>query len=351
MTKKLLVYIPYDFSNPSRGSSVRPYYLVKELEKLGETYLISGSIAEKRRQIREFKKSWRKEGPLVEALYLESMNHPFRPFEIIFFTWLMRHGVRMSLFVRDIHWEFPTAFLNHNLKERIKRYRQQLEYLFFPRIFDLCFSPSVESVAYLKKMGFKRVEMLPPAGLVIDKIEPSLNRMNLIYVGGVGGDRGENLLITAYEKLKKDFPRITLTIIGNGEPDSLRKYQGMAGVEIHTDLNAKDLAKFYRNASIALIPLASNPYYEIARTIKIYEYMSYGLPVVTTPRKEMANLVRSEAVGVVAGDSAESFARAIQKLIEDEGLYKKYSQNALNSIKSENTWSHRAKKILKVLGE
>ena len=78
--------------------------------------------------------------------------------------------------------------------------------------------------------------------------------------------------------------------------------------------------------------------------VKLFEYMSFGLPVVTTDCVETANFVNRNNVGLVSKDNPQDYAKAIASLYNAPGSIPALRENCLKSLRQGNLWVHRAQK-------
>lgn len=97
-----------------------------------------------------------------------------------------------------------------------------------------------------------------------------------------------------------------------------------------------------QEADVAIIPYVRDPHTHNSSPLKLYEYLAAGLPVVSTPLKEV---MASEAP-VLFGRSAEEFAAAI-----DNALTMGKGRQEFLDFASENTWEKRLSKIEDILIE
>ena len=76
--------------------------------------------------------------------------------------------------------------------------------------------------------------------------------------------------------------------------------------------------------------------------IKLFEYVSYGLPVVATDYTKMADFIARNRVGLIAEDNAESLAEKILQLVRDRDLYEEPRRNVRRALENGNMWTDRA---------
>lgn len=98
-----------------------------------------------------------------------------------------------------------------------------------------------------------------------------------------------------------------------------------------------------------MIPRPKSLYNDLAMPVKLFEYLSYGLPIVTTNCTEMANFVSHNQVGLIAEDSAPSLADRILQLVEDKALYDQLRRNVRQTLENGNLWTDRARFVAQQL--
>ena len=107
----------------------------------------------------------------------------------------------------------------------------------------------------------------------------------LLYIGRIDELKGLLVLLEALHILKQNGKLFKLTIIGSGEEDFLRKIRSYIirhnleeEVDFFEYMSLNELWEYYANSDIFVLPtLAEN----LSRTI--WEAMSQGCPVITTP--------------------------------------------------------------------
>jgi len=85
--------------------------------------------------------------------------------------------------------------------------------------------------------------------------------------------------------------------------------------------------------------------------IKLWDYLSYGKPVVATAATETARILQSSQAGVVTPDTAPGIADGLLKLLLDEALARSYAANARAfAVAPDSTWGARAATVIESLG-
>ena len=136
----------------------------------------------------------------------------------------------------------------------------------------------------------------------------------------------------------RDFPRVrshlpdcSLYLVGRDAPRDLRKMSRQPGVFLTED--ADDVAPCYACCHIAAAPLRAGG----GTRLKILEAMAFGRPVVSTT-------IGAEGLPVINGehlllaDTAEDFARASVRLLQDPALRNRLRRNARSFVERGYRW-------------
>ena len=83
--------------------------------------------------------------------------------------------------------------------------------------------------------------------------------------------------------------------------------------------------------------------------VKLFEYLSFGIPVIVTDCNEMGRFVEKNECGLVCKDTPKSLADSILRLTNNFGLYEYFSKNTKKTILNGNLWEDRAKKVESIL--
>jgi glycosyltransferase involved in cell wall biosynthesis len=83
--------------------------------------------------------------------------------------------------------------------------------------------------------------------------------------------------------------------------------------------------------------------------IKLFDYMSFGRPIVATRCRDMAALVNELEVGLVVDDTVDGLAQGIIRLLKDCDLTTRLSQNGYQAIHTAHAWPHRTKQLLQMI--
>lgn len=155
-------------------------------------------------------------------------------------------------------------------------------------------------------------------------------------------EKGTGVVIESLPFLLKDFPNLSLDVIGDGE--SLAEFKELSQhlevedkVTFHGKVNHEKVLELYKQADIFCYPTrASEGFPKV-----VLEALACGLPVVTTHVSVLPELI-SNGCGVVI-DEAEpkAVAYAVREIITDDEYYYAMSKNAMKTARQYSLESWR----------
>lgn len=352
-----VLYITYiDFGNYSSGSLVRPQMMYRAFGEAGyNVILLNGSqeTANKEQRLKnvEVINSWL-DNNRPDFCYIESPTYPIlHSFDIRLIKRIHKMGIPIGYFFRDAYYKLGKEFyakqkqtLVRWLKNsylRILYYRN--EKLLFHNV-DIVYFPTMTMAGYF---SYHDMRALPPAGNVIACTEKKSRSFTSIYVGGLSSSYGADILLDAFSQLnsgEKAYP--LLLVCRESEMKNLpSRYKNCSWLKIHHASGEKQLAALYAQADAAMLPRANSPYNDLSFSVKVFEYMGHGLPIVACGSKEMASMIEKYQMGVVTGFTPEEFAGAVKSLLDNDINYQNCAKNAKDALLQENLWVHRVKTI------
>ena len=172
--------------------------------------------------------------------------------------------------------------------------------------------------------------VIPNIHSVPDSTGCSPNRSGLLFIGGFRHRPNTDAVLYFVKEIfplvKKAVPDITLEVVGDSPPDSIRELRNKA---ITVTGYVPSTEPYLQKARVSIAPLR----YGAGMKGKIGEAMAYGVPVVTTS-------VGAEGMWLVHGETAfiadtpAEFAQHVVKLYSDDGLWSTMSENARLFIKN-----------------
>ncbi|RIU94755.1 glycosyltransferase [Oceanobacillus picturae] len=346
--KKMIMFVTYDFSDLSSGSKVRPKKMYEAFKEIGyDVFLISGNKIEKEESFERLKKE---ETINFDFCYVEPSSYPMQPlidYKII--KYIKNKNIPIGIFYRDAYWKFYNQFSFKGFKNLELKIRYQLDLLFFKSISKVMFFPSNEMADYFR---FNQPKIaLPPAvdeyvdtGKIKNKIPIA------IYVGGISERYGTELLLKSFGELNKNSLKVKLLLVCR-EKEYWKNINLFNSFKDSEWLNVKHvsgslLESEYQNADFGVIPILKDQYNDFAVPVKLFEYLSYGLPIVATNCNVLQKYVIENNIGIIKEDSIISFAEGLNIMSEN---HPKYNQYIESFVRKDGLWKHRAEKVVKTL--
>lgn len=341
---KLLLITFIDFGVMKSGSSVRPQRIYEAFKELGyDVSLLSGQQNRKReRWSKVFKKFLETRKNLPDFCYVEPPSGPFFNFcDHLLLIYLKLKGVPIGLFYRDAYWLFAEWWPVTGAKAFFLRLMHRFDLFIIKKTCKVVFFPT-KSMSDLFEMQRKRV--LPPAGCdFVTKSHPICN--NALYIGGVSGFYGTDIMLKAFEIINETLCKnIHLTVVcrKNEMKNFFDSYIGKPWLTVKHASGDEQLRTFYENCDIALYPSRRDKYMDFCMPVKLFEYLSRGLPVVCTHCKESSGFVKSAGFGAVCKDTPEDLAQKVATLYDNPEMLIELKNNAINALRENNLWVHRA---------
>ncbi len=179
---------------------------------------------------------------------------------------------------------------------------------------------------------------------------------DLIYIGGITVDRGIFKILKSAWLLKRDFPSISVLILGKFFSSDLEK-QFNAYINSHnlnaiiyyqSWLPAEKIGLLLKRSKVGLwLFNPQNRRMRKAVPLKVLEYFAAGLPVVSINTPLMRNLVEQNGAGLCSEYQSDSIAQAVAGIL---GLkkpeYEAMSRRAARLIEERYNWEALEPRLL-----
>lgn len=115
-----------------------------------------------------------------------------------------------------------------------------------------------------------------------------------------------------------------------GDGDDLEELKKRAPDVVFTGwVDEPKLQVLLTSATLAIAPYRSSDEFMMSIPIKIFEYMSFGVPILASLKGEVKNLVESEEIGkFFAEEKPEEFAQTLTSLLNDSSSLEKMRSKA-----------------------
>ena len=190
---------------------------------------------------------------------------------------------------------------------------------------------------------------------VID--EKYSNKFVVLYLGDTNIRRGLLTAIRATELLSKRIVNFKLVIVGQNTTDSILKEETKKlNLESFIDFEGwQDVSLFpsYIVASnICISPLYRSIQHDVAYANKIFQYMSFGKPILVsnaTAQKEIVERINS---GLVHQEkNKDDFSSKVLELYQNEEKAEELGNNGKQFIENEFSWEVTSQALVKLYNE
>ncbi len=167
----------------------------------------------------------------------------------------------------------------------------------------------------------------------ISGIKPmKFEKETIFYMGGFLRWRGVDLLVKAFEDVKKKHD-VQLVLMGGSEEElqyypELRDLLSKSEDTVLVGYSPHEKAISYlKGARIAVMPARDSFMTRVLSSVKVFEHVAAEVPQVCTDTGEHAEWVKKLGAGIVVNDTSEEIAKGMLRLLEDKNLYKKIKEN------------------------
>lgn len=166
------------------------------------------------------------------------------------------------------------------------------------------------------------------------------------YVGGITKIRGLYEILSAI----KSLPEIKLYLAGPLEYqyfiDDINKHQNTKFLGF---LNRQEIKELFKKCICGTVLLQPKVNYINSQPVKLFEYMSAGLPVIASNFPLWKDIVESNNCGICVDPlNPKEIAEAIRYLVNNPDIARKMGENGRKAVLEKYNWENEAKKLLKV---
>lgn len=196
----------------------------------------------------------------------------------------------------------------------------------------------------------RRAIVVPPGGRPrIDRIKEKMFPPRIVYSGLVAYREHVDLFVESMPIIRDKLEETRFYITRKG--DALGKVKKLAkGLRINISYfwypNEIDFYSFLSSCHVGVIPSAGDLARKMGTPVKLFDYLSVGLPVVANNVGTWTNVIREEKVGVVTRDSPRDFASGVLELVSNRDMAEEYGLRALKLVTNKFNWDNSARVLL-----
>lgn len=186
------------------------------------------------------------------------------------------------------------------------------------------------------------------------KADKSANTFTLLYPGTLNKHCGLDIAIKAVHMVKNEIPSIKLNIYGGGaELDNLKKLVCALGlsdiVYFKKSVPLQFIPQIMLEADIGIALLSGHDEYsQQALNVKLFEFLSMGLPSIATRTTSIAYYLDEETVMLSKPNDPDDVAKCIRELYFNEKKRNAFAERGIEFIKNNNS-EIEMKKYLEII--
>jgi glycosyltransferase involved in cell wall biosynthesis len=326
------------------GPTVRISQLREELNRVVELEFIGGYRNSRRVPLARYAVSGRLRG--LAGIYVESSTFMPAEADIAFLGLARALGTPVLTYIRDAYQLFSEYDPSTTWRRRLAR---------------AGFRPSVRALAAVStRLAFPSrgladaVSVNPATAVLIPPGSPPPvdaaqlpDAHTLLYVGnGRLEAQGAPRLIKAVSLARRTGLDVRLTIVSRPGEEPLEDAAEFTEV-IHAE--GTQIVERLGTIVATVIPRPMVPYNDLAVPVKLYDYLSFGRPLMVTNCTEQARVVTGAECGLVVGDKPEQLAEGIARLMSVATEQRQAWGRNAHAAALANSWGERAHRVLTAL--
>ena len=342
---RLLLLSMYPLDQGSWGPTVRIRHLRDELARHVDLDLVEGYRGARRAALARYAFGGRLRG--LDGIYVESSSFLPAETDIAVLGLARALGIPVLTYIRDAYQLFDDYYR----ADSVRRWIGARAFIPAMRALGavstrLAFPSSGLARAVVGDRA--RTVLLPPGSPDPVDVPRRPGAHRLLFVGDARlPAQGADRLVAAIGLARALGVNAELTIVSRpGQEPSPPHPSWMRIVRAEGD----EIVRLLPEVLATVIPRPRSAYNDLAVPIKLYDYLSYGRPLLVTDCEEQAAVVRENEAGIVTADDVPAMAKAIGRLASAPGdELDRWSANARDAARA-GSWSARATTILRTLG-
>ena len=177
----------------------------------------------------------------------------------------------------------------------------------------------------------------------------------ILYLGGMERNRGTALMIDAFARVRQAAPDARLLLVGHFMPPDLeeevRQHAERLGVAGALTLTGRvpfeEIGAYLQQAAVGWVSWQPEPKNEKNIPTKLFEYMAYGVPVVSSDLASTRQFVEHGANGLlVPAEDPAAHAAAIIELLEHPEKGVRMGQRGQELVRTRYNWGKMEERLL-----
>jgi glycosyltransferase involved in cell wall biosynthesis len=264
--------------------------------------------------------------------------------------------------IYDVHEDVPEQILSKEwipylIRKPISLIIKALESFTAKRIDAIV--PATDFIAQRFKKYNKNVEAVQNFPILNEFIRSGKNLEDkkspenyIAYIGGITKIRGIEEMVKAVEMANEKI-NVKLLLGGKFDNENLRREMenlpGWRYVEYLGWLDRKEVGEVLSKAKAGFVTLHPKPRYKVSLPVKMFEYMSAGVPVIASNFPLWREIIEGNRCGIIVDPlNIEEISQAIVELVKSNDENTKMGENGRKAVKEKYNWNLEEKKLLNI---
>jgi len=196
------------------------------------------------------------------------------------------------------------------------------------------------------------INNFPILGELSNDIPWSQKKDEVCYVGGIGEARGIKEMVKAMEFTESVRLNLGGFFSEKAVEDEVKSYAGWQKVNELGFLGRDEVSATYQRSKAGLVTLRPISNYLDALPVKMFEYMSAGLPIISSNFPLWKEIVEGNNCGICVNPlEPKEIAEAIEYIISHPKEAEQMGRNGRKAVEEKYNWGIEEKKLLKVYND
>ena len=201
------------------------------------------------------------------------------------------------------------------------------------------------------------VHVVPPGGRpCVDKgvVEKRVRPIKVVYAGLVAYRERIDLFVRSMPFVMDCDGTVRFYITNKGdEVKRIKKLAEKLGVnpKFFWYDDYESVNHFLSTCHVGVLPSSDDDARKMGTPVKLFNYMSVGLPVVANDIGGWTEIIRREKVGLLTSDDPKEFAEALISIVSNPKAMQEYAINGLELVEKKYNWDNSAQVLLQVYND
>jgi hypothetical protein len=175
---------------------------------------------------------------------------------------------------------------------------------------------------------------------------------DLVYVGGLARERGLFDMLDAVSQMPKMHLTLAGSFIDATVEREARNHAGWSQVKYLGYIDSAAVMELLQQSKIGLLPLWPQPRFLDSLPLKLFEYMSAGIPVVASNFSAWQPIIQNHQCGIMVEPiNSAALHEACTYLLEHPTIAETMGQRGRQAVEQEYSWNAESQRLISLYQE